>query len=76
MIWMNRIFARVMSGLVVVPLRAAALPLHKLAESARCADIIGGPCVIAAATYGNVADVLSYLTADPNCVNECGGHGP
>ena len=58
-IWMNRIFARVMSGFVVVPLQAAA-----------AARIAGKSGVIAAAGSGDVADVLSYLIADTNCVNE------
>ena len=58
-IWMNRVFARVMSGFVVVPLQAAA------------ADRIAGKSgVIDAAESGNVADVLSYLIADANCVND------
>jgi hypothetical protein len=58
-IWMHRVFARVMSGLVVAPLQAAA--------AARIADKSG---VIVAAESGNVADVLSYLIADANCVIE------
>ena len=58
-IWMNRIFARVMSGFVVVPLQAAA-----------AARIEGKSGVIAVARSGDVADVLSYLIADANCVNE------
>ena len=58
-IWMNRIFARVMSGFVVVPLQAAA-----------AARIAGKSGVIAAAESGDVADVLSYLIADANSVNE------
>ena len=60
-IWMNRIFARVMSGFVVVPLQAAA-----------AARIAGKGDVIHAAGRGDVADVLSYLVADANCVNERG----
>ena len=59
MIWMNRIVARVMSGAVVVRLQAAAA--HRIA---------GKRGVIARAESGNVADVLSYLIADANCVNE------
>ena len=62
MIWRNRIFARVMSGFVVregVRLQAAA-----------AARIAGKRCVFDAAGSGNVADVLSYLIADTNCVNE------
>ena len=59
---MNRIFARVMSGFVVVPLQAAAAPR------------IAGKCVvICTAESGDVADVLDYLTADANYVNERGG---
>ena len=61
---MNRIFARVMSGAVmredlVVRLQAAA-----------AARIAGKRGVFAAAESGNVADVLSYLIADANCVNK------
>ena len=59
MIWMNRIFVRVMSGFVVVRLQAAA-----------AARIAGKRGVIDAAIDGNVADVLSYLIADANCVSE------
>ena len=58
----NRVFARVMSGAVTreeVRLQAAA-----------AARIAGKSGVIAAASSGNVADVLSYLIADANCVNE------
>ncbi len=58
-ICMNRIFARVMSGFVVVPLQAAA-----------AARIAGKSGVIGAARSGDVAGVLSYLIADANCVNE------
>ena len=58
-IWMNRIVARVMSSFVVVPLQAAA--------AARITGKSGG---IVAARSGDVADVLSYLIADANCVNE------
>jgi hypothetical protein len=62
MVWMNRIFARVMSGVVMreeVQLQAAA--------AARIADKSG---VVQATANGDVADVLSYLMADANCVNE------
>ncbi len=62
-IWMNRIFARVMSGVVVLPQQAAA---------ARC--IAGKSGVIAAAESGDVADVLSYLIADANSVNKYDGY--
>ncbi len=58
-ICMNRIFARVMSGFVMMPLQAAAA--HRIA---------GKSGVIAASGSGDVADVLSYLIADANCVNE------
>ena len=61
-IWTNRIFARVMSGAVVVRLQAAA-----------AARIAGKRGVTDAAESGDVADVLSYLIADANCVNERGG---
>ena len=62
MIWRNRIFARVMSGFVMreeVRLQAAA-----------AARIAGKSGNIDAAKSGDVADVLSYLIADANCVNE------
>ena len=65
MIWMNRIVARVMSGAVMREegrLQAAAA--HRIAGK-------GG--VIARARGGDVADVLSYLIADANCVNERDG---
>ena len=62
MIWTNRIVARVMSGAVVVRLQAAA-----------AARIAGKGGVIDAAESGDVADVLSYLIADANCVNERDG---
>ena len=64
MIWMNRIVARVMSGAVMREegrLQAAAA--HRIA---------GKGSVIARAGSGDVADVLSYLIADANCVNERG----
>jgi hypothetical protein len=62
MIWMNRIVARVMSGFVMREegqLQAAAA--HRIA---------GKSGVFAAARSGAVADVLNYLVADANCVNE------
>ena len=59
MIWTNRIVARVMSGAVVVRLQAAA-----------AARIAGKGGVIARAVSGDVADMLSYLIADANCVNK------
>ncbi len=65
MIWMNRIVARVMSGAVMREegrLQAAAA--HRIA---------GKRGVISAAESGDVADVLSCLIADANCVNERDG---
>ena len=65
MIWTNRIVARVMSGAVMREegrLQAAAA--HRIA---------GKRGVIDAAVSGDVADVLSYLIADANCVNERDG---
>ena len=56
---MHRIVARVMRGFVVVPLQAAA-----------AARIEGKSGVIDAAENDDVADVLSYLIADANNVNE------
>ncbi len=56
---------RVMSGFVVreeVRLQAAAA--HRIA---------GKGNVLGAAVSGDVADVLSYLIADANCVNERDG---
>ena len=64
-IWMNLIVARVMSGAVMREegrLQAAAA--HRIA---------GKSGVIARAESGDVADVLSYLIADANCVNERDG---
>jgi hypothetical protein len=60
-IWRNHIFARVMSGAVVR--EQERLP------AAAAARIAGKRGVIAAAYIGDVADVLSYLIADANCVN-------
>jgi hypothetical protein len=59
--WRNRIFARVMSGFVVVPVQAAA--------AARI-DYLDNNGVSYSVLYGDFADVLSYLIADANCVNE------
>ena len=62
MIWMNRIFMRVLSGIVAeeeVRLQAAA--------AARIARKSG---IIAAAASGDVVDVLSYLLVHANCVND------
>ena len=64
-IWINRIVARVMSGAVMREegrLQAAAA--HRIA---------GKSGVLVAAESGDVADVLSYLIADANCVNERDG---
>ena len=65
-IWTNRIFARVMSGFVVVPLQAAA-----------AARIAGKSGVMFTAVGDDVSDdvanMLSYLIADANCVNERDG---
>jgi hypothetical protein len=73
-IWMNRVFARVMSGFVVVPLQAAAADriagksfVIGVAENGDVADKSG---VMRAASSGDVADVLSYLIADANSVND------
>jgi hypothetical protein len=59
MLWMNRIFARVMRGFAVVPLQAAAT-----------ARIAGKSGVIAAAQSGDVADVLSYFFFCRICATE------
>ncbi len=59
---MNRIFARAMSGFVLVPLQAAA-----------AARIAGKSDVITSSASGDVADVLSYLIADANSVSERDG---
>jgi hypothetical protein len=64
-IWKNRIVARVISGAVMreeVRLQAAA-----------AARIAGKDGVISVAKSGDVADVLSYLIADANCVNKRDG---
>jgi hypothetical protein len=58
----DRIFARVMSGFV--------LREELLLQAAAAARIAGKSGVIAAAKSGHVTDVLSYLIADANCVNE------
>ena len=62
MIVRNRIVARVMSGFVVREERRL--------QVAAAARIAGKRGVIASAGSDNVADVLSYLIADANCVNE------
>ena len=64
--WKNRIFARVMSGFVVreeMRLQAAA-----------AARIAGQSGIIAAIESGDVVDVLSFLMARVNCVNERDGY--
>ncbi|MFN9957825.1 MAG: hypothetical protein ACK55I_32365, partial [bacterium] len=60
--WMHIMCARAMSGFVV---REEAL-----LQADAAARIAGKSGVIAAAKSGNVADVLSYLIADANCVNK------
>ena len=62
MILRNRIFARVMSGFVVRE--------EVLLQADAAARIAGKNGVIDAARSGAVADVLSYLIADANCVNK------
>ena len=57
--------ARVMSGFVARE--------EVLLQADAAARIAGKSGVIAAAARGNVADVLSYLVADANCVNERDG---
>ena len=64
MIWMNRIVARVMSG--------AVMREEGRLQADAAVRIAGKSGVIDAAESGNVADVLSYLIADANCVNERG----
>ena len=61
-IWMHRVCARAMSGFVVRE--------EVLLQADAAARIAGKSGVIDAAESGNVADVLSYLIADANCVNE------
>ena len=65
MILRNRIFARVMSGFVVRE--------EVLLQADAAARITGKSGIIAAALSGDVAEVLSYLLADANCVNERDG---
>jgi hypothetical protein len=69
-IWMNRIVARVMSGAVVREDLKGWLIRLQAAASHR---IAGGSGVMNAARCGDAADVLSYLIADANCVNERDG---
>ena len=59
---MHRMCARAMSGFVVRE--------EVLLQADAAARIAGKSGVIAAAESGDVADVLSYLIADANCVNE------
>ncbi len=59
---MNCIVARVMSGAVVRE--------EGRLQAAAAARIAGKSGVIAAVRRCDVADVLSYLIADANCVNE------
>ena len=60
--WMHRICARAMSGFVARE--------EVLLQADAAARIAGKSDVIDAAASGNFADVLSYLVADANCVNE------
>ncbi len=62
----NRIFARVMSGFVARE--------EVLLQADAAARIAGKSGVIDAARSGDVDDVLSYLIADANCVNERDGY--
>ena len=57
----NRIFARVMSGVVM---------REELRLQAAAAARIAGKRFSNVALTGNVAEVLSYLIADAKCVNE------
>jgi hypothetical protein len=65
MIWMNRIVARVMSG--------AVMREEGRLQAAAAARIAGGSGITVSARSGDVADVLSYLIADANCVTERDG---
>ena len=65
MIWMNRIFVRVTSG--------AVMREEVRLQSAAAARIARKRGVVAEVSSGDVADVLSYLIADANSVNERGG---
>jgi hypothetical protein len=64
-IWMKHIVARVMSG--------AVMREEGRLQAAATDRIAGKSGVSAAASRGDVADVLSYLIADANCVNERDG---
>ncbi len=61
MIWRSRIFARVMGGIVMRE--------EERLQAAAAARIAGKSDFFVAARSGDVADVLSYLIADANCVN-------
>ena len=61
-IWMNRIFARMMSGAVVRE--------EGRLQAAAAARIAGKSGIFNATRSGDVADVLSNLIADANNVNE------
>jgi hypothetical protein len=60
--WMHRMCARAMSGFVARE--------EVLLQADAAARIAGKRGVIVAADSGDVADVLNYLVADANCVNE------
>ena len=62
MIWSKRIFARVM--------RVVVMREEVLLQAAAAARIAGKSDIIAATARGDVADVLSYLITNANCVNE------
>ncbi len=62
MMFRNRIFARVMSG--------AVMREEGRLQAAAVAHIAGKRGVITSVRRGDVADVLSYLIADANCVNK------
>ena len=63
--WMRCIFARAMDGFVVRE--------EMRLQTAAAACIAGKSGIIAAVENGDFADVLSYLIADVNCVNERDG---
>jgi hypothetical protein len=62
MIWVNRIVARVTSG--------AVMREKGRLQATAAARIAGKGGVIIAARSGDVADVLSYVITDANCVSE------
>jgi hypothetical protein len=51
-------------------LHQARRGVHSCVQAAAAARVAGKGGVIATAESGNVADVLSYLIADADCVNE------